>query len=162
MFSCHIVNNKRNDSKNAFNIDSIKKEELRITLIDDTSQISWIAGNFLSFWTPSTNQLNVIDSITQQTIKENKKEYYKRLTPSTFKNYFRQFSCYIDKNGDSIVFINAMCEIRLNPEPDLKGNYRADWQHEIITVKDGGECFWCLWINFTKRKSTKFVVNGEA
>jgi len=160
-FSCHTIDK---GNRNAFDLDSIQKERLRITLINDSTQIKWTIKEYIGFWSPSENQMSIIDSIISKGIGDQNRKY-RRLNTTSYKDYFRQFVCYVQPGGDSIVYVNAICRVNDNPMEDDSGNLysvREDWQHELIRVKDGGDCFWCIWINFSKKKYQKLVVNGMA
>lgn len=161
-FSCSKKAERR---VSAFYLDSIAKEKQKITLINDTSQIKWIVSDYKSFWSPTTNQFSEIDSILVKAIKEKAGPPQKRLNINTYKGYYRQYVCCVLANGDSIVYLNAICRVEDEPVEDKKGKLffkRDDWQHDIIQVKDGGDCFWHIWINYSKRNYKYLIVNGEA
>lgn len=154
------------ETLSAFSIDSIEKEELRITLINDSNQVHYfIDDDYISFWSPTKSQMNEIDTIIINGIRENSKDYYNNLSPNTYNDYYRQYVCYILPDGDSIAFINAICRITEHPVEDKHGQYyfiKDDWQHNLIYVMDGGDCFWRIWVNFSKKKYLRFIVNGVA
>lgn len=142
-------------------LDSLKREELKITFINDSTQTKYLADSFVSFWTPTQNQLVMTDSIVKQAIRENGKDYYSHLKPDSLKQYYRQYICYIDAKGDSIAFINAFLKIDFLPLPgDVRK--RDDWQFNLIKVLDGGDRYWQIWINFSEKRYYNFNVNGEA
>jgi hypothetical protein len=146
-------------------LDSLQSEELKITFINDTAVTKWYIDSMQSFWIPSQSNLNEIDSIIARAIAENKNKHFKYLNSNSIKDYYRQCICHINNDGDSIVYINALCHFMNLPVFDDKNNIttvRPDWQHYIIRVHDGGDCFWSIWINLTKRKYFNFRVNGHA
>ena len=155
---CTHKNVKKSES---IELDSLKREELKITIINDSAQVKYIADSFVLFWIPTQNQLDLIDSIGKQAIKENGKDYYRHLKPDSLKHYYRQYICYTDSNGDSIAFINAFLKNIFLPLP---GDIRKidDWQYYLIEVNDGGENYWRIFINITKKRYYNFNVNGEA
>jgi hypothetical protein len=160
--SCNKFNH---GDKLAFDLDSLEKEELKITLINDTTQIRWIIKDYKSFWSPTNDQMNSIDSIIVKGIQENQRDFYRRLNPASYKSYYRQYVCYTLANGDSMVYIRAICEVGDYPMEDKNGQLyfkRNDWQNKFQTVMDGGDCYWHIWINFTKRKYLRFIVHGLA
>ncbi|MDP4208039.1 MAG: hypothetical protein Q8928_04410 [Bacteroidota bacterium] len=161
-FSC---NNKGRQSESALYLDSIAKEKQRITFINDTSQIKWFIKDQRSFWTPSKDQISEIDSILVKAIREQTKPYHKLLNVNTFKDFYRQYVCCVLANGDSIVYINAICRVGDHPVEDKNGKLffkRNDWQHDIIHVMNGGDCFWQIWINYSKKNYKYLIVNGLA
>lgn len=64
--------------------------------------------------------------------------------------YKYQLSPFLNEKGEKEVWINSFCEAREN------------WKTQIITVEDGGSCYFNLFINLTQNSYTKFYVNGEA
>jgi hypothetical protein len=100
--------------------------------------------------------MTLVDTLTVLGIKSLEHEY-NRLSIKSFRDYYRQYVCYIQPDGDSIVFINAVCNIWFDPM-----GIREDWQNNIIMVMDGGDCFWSTLINFTKKRNIRLVVNGMA
>jgi len=152
--------------KNDMALDTLKFNKFpiftnKITIINDSTQSKYIADSFTSFWVPTQNQLDTIDSIIEQAIRENGKDYYKYLKPDSVKQYYRQYICYTDTKGDSIAFINAFLKIDFLPLPgDVRK--RDDWRYNLIKVFDGGDRYWQIWINFSKKRYYNFHVNGEA
>lgn len=157
-----IINGcKQNSQENKtpdFQFDSIH------TVISDTSQLKWIARDLNSLWIPNTNDLNKTESILRSAIKENINEYWSLLDSVTFKKYYRQYTFYTNSNNDSIVFINAFCRL-MNIPIDSAGTWIQrpyDWKNTFMMVNDGGDCFWSIKINLTRKEYFDFMVNGEA
>lgn len=145
--------------------DSLKREELKLTFINDSIQVKSITSDYRSFWTPSQNQTYLVDSIAIKAINDNPKNQHRFLKPGSYKDFYKQFVCFIDSKGDSIVFINAFCRVGNHVEFNKDKNptmLRFDWQHYLYLVDDGGDCFWVIYINWTKRKCVRFTVNGFA
>jgi hypothetical protein len=145
--------------------DSLKREELMATIINDSTDTKFFDLDIKGFWIPSQNQLDLVDSIIISAIKTNYKKENKYLRPGSFKEYYKQYVCFIDCNGDSMVFMNAFCEVRYFTVLDKNSSSprkREDWQHNLRFVFDGGDCFWNIIIKLTKRKYIRFSVNGYA
>jgi hypothetical protein len=66
------------------------------------------------------------------------------------EKYKRQYIVVKNSKGEKEVWINCMCSTRKN------------WQKELIIVKDGGNCYFNLKINLTKKKYYDLGVNGGA
>ena len=158
LVSCIHKEAKKNE---LIKLDSLKREELKITIINDSLQTNRFAKEFISFWIPTYNQIDTINSIIRKAIKANNKEYDIHLKPDSLKSYYRQYVCYTEANGDSIAFINAFLKIDFRHLPG-DGRKRDDWQYYLIRVKDGGEFYWHIKVNLTKKKYYNFVVNGDA
>ena len=67
------------------------------------------------------------------------------------KRYNRQFIPVYNKKGEKEVWIHCFCMI--------SGN---SWKKDVVWVKYGGNCFFSLKINLTKKTYYDFGVNGEA
>jgi hypothetical protein len=134
------------------------------TVISDTSQLKWIVRDLNSLWIPNTNDLNMTESILKSAIKENINEYWSLLDTVTFKKYYRQYTFYTTSNNDSIIFINAFCRVMSIPV-DSAGTWIQrpyDWKNTFMMVNDGGDCFWSIKINLSRKAYFDFMVNGEA
>ena len=66
------------------------------------------------------------------------------------KSYKRQYIAFYNKLGEKEVWVNCIC------------NASKDWQHKLVTVKDGGNCYFNLKINLTRDFNYDFYVNGSA
>jgi hypothetical protein len=109
--------------------------------------------------------MNLIDTILLKAIVDDNGRNFTRTKADSYKEYYRQYVCFVKENGDSIVYINALCKIFEGPIHDDNDSLRwvrLDWQHHLIEVDDGGPCFWRIWINVTKREYFNFMVNGVA
>jgi hypothetical protein len=151
-YSC--IPNKADHNTRAFS-DSIRSESLKYTILSDSGNIP----QKTTIWTPTANQIDTIASILRSGLK-GYSDKTGHLQFYNLSNYYRQFVCYVN-GGDSIVFINAFCQVDETENGQLK-LYRFDWQHEFLHVKDGGNCYWQAIINFSKKKVESFSVNGDA
>lgn len=67
------------------------------------------------------------------------------------KGYKRQYFPYKDVNGEKIVYINCFC---------IKWGVFAHWKEVEESVDDGGNCYFQMKINLTKKNYFDFFVNG--
>ena len=149
----------------AIDADSLRREKLKVTIINDSIESRSIIDGKCSFWTPKEKHLRKIDSIVTSAIKTNYKDRYRHLKPDSLNEYYRQYVCFIDIHGDSIVYINAVCTIDIHMIIDKSNKVnriRDDWQHHLINVDDGGDCYWSVYVNLTKNKYFRFSINGIA
>ncbi len=54
--------------------------------------------------------------------------------------------------GEKEVWVNCFCSVQ----------YMDYWKKQVVFVKDGGNCFFNVKINITKKSFSDFEVNGEA
>jgi hypothetical protein len=160
--SCNKI---KTDNNTTVELDSLQKEELRITFINDSTQMHLVSDKYTSFWRPTWIQLDTIDSILVHSISEIKDRHLYYLKVDSLKNYYRQYVCYKDSVGDSIIFVNAMYHLNYLPQLGETINSKPKkqlWQKFIITVNDGGDSYWRIWINYSKKKQFRFIINGDA
>ncbi len=132
------------------------------TTISDKSQINIDANNFNGYWNPTVNDYRKIEVVLETAINTDKQDYIEKLTSENSKFYYRQYLFYLDKNNDSIAYINALCGLLKAPY-DSSGvivNKTMDWKNKFITVNDGGDCYWSIRINMSKDNYSNFLVNG--
>lgn len=132
------------------------------TTISDTSQIGLKPNDFNGYWNANKIDYRRIESVLEQAIKTDKQDYIERLTPESSKLYYRQYLFYLNKDNDSLAFINALCEL-LNAPYDSCGvviNRPMDWRNKFIHVNDGGDCYWSIVVNMSKNNYDNFFVNG--
>lgn len=63
--------------------------------------------------------------------------------------YWRQYVGYVNTKGERVVWVNAYCD----SAPPERG---------IHFVRDGGDCYWQVKMNLTRKKIYDLSINGEA
>ncbi len=66
------------------------------------------------------------------------------------RKYKQQFIVVMTPKGEKVVWINFFC------------CQWSNWKKQLVSVKDGGNCFFNLKINLTKNKYYDLMVNGDA
>ena len=72
--------------------------------------------------------------------------------PTDLTEYYRQYVPAINQDGEKVVWINFFCG-----KPETK-----TWKTNIISVRDGGNCYFNLKVNLSKKKYYDYRVNGIA
>lgn len=67
-------------------------------------------------------------------------------------NYKRQLVMVTNAKGEKVVWVNCFCR---------EGN-QASWRRRIIEVDDGGNCYFNIKFNLTRRTWYDMIVNGVA
>lgn len=68
------------------------------------------------------------------------------------KRYYRQYIVVYNKRGEKEVWVNCFCNIQsLN-----------SWREKAVIVMGGGNCFFNVRINLTRKSYSDFMVNGLA
>ncbi|HEX2629121.1 MAG TPA: hypothetical protein VHM26_08920 [Chitinophagaceae bacterium] len=65
--------------------------------------------------------------------------------------YRRQIVATYNEKGEKVVWVNCLCR-----------EFGGRWRKEIISVYDGGSCFFNITINLTTKTFYEFTVNGVA
>ncbi|HZZ75619.1 MAG TPA: hypothetical protein VFE04_06795 [Puia sp.] len=68
------------------------------------------------------------------------------------KRYYRQYVVVYNKRGEKEVWVNCFCNIQ------SPGN----WREKPVIVMGGGNCFFNVRINLTRKSYSDFMVNGLA
>jgi hypothetical protein len=153
LISCHNSNHLAVQNNDNFS-------DTSIAVISDTNQTKFYIGNS-PLWIPTQNQIYTIDSIMRETTKDSL--IVGRILD--FDRFYKQYICYKDTLGDSIIYISGFCHIPSSPEMDSIGNWRMtphDWKRNFLRVDDGGPCFWQMKINLTRKKYFNYMINGYA
>jgi hypothetical protein len=102
--------------------------------------------------TLSEKEIELTENLLKSAIKEHNRNIKNALfTIKEFKNYKRQLIPIINEKGEKEVWVNCFCD-----KPDKL------WRKEIILVFDGGNCYFNLKINLTKKTFYQISVNGYA
>jgi hypothetical protein len=96
---------------------------------------------------------DTIDVLKKAVIENNSKAKKERSVASA-DNYNLQFVSVVNDQKQKIIWINALCR--------NSNSYDDKWKKSIIRVKDGGSCYFNLYINLTEKSYENFIVNGES
>lgn len=68
-----------------------------------------------------------------------------------FNNYIRQYVGFIDKEGNIMIWINMINDGSISA---------SEFSEDIVMVFDGGNNYWSIFINITKKSFFGLSVNG--
>jgi hypothetical protein len=68
------------------------------------------------------------------------------------KRYYRQYVVVFNKRGEKEVWVNCFCNIQS----------QENWREKAVIVMGGGNCFFNVRINLTRKSFSDFMVNGLA
>lgn len=107
-------------------------------------------------YTTTEEDIAAVEKILRENldyIKTNQPDYSYSISDN-LDNYLRQYAGFINKDGEKVVWVNFLCD---------DGYINISSLHEsILTVLDGGSCFWSVKVNIAKRKLYDMRVNGVA
>ncbi|WP_277017325.1 hypothetical protein [Flavobacterium lindanitolerans] len=137
------------------------RTDKKATIINQSEYINWIAGKEYKPLTPTQSELEQIDIILQDALSKGEFYFLKEQTLKELKNRYRQYICYINGNGDKIVYVNSFCKIPTIYDDDGKAKL-LDWKNEMVDTADGGSCYWNMKINLTKNTYYELIINGNS
>jgi hypothetical protein len=142
-----------------------------IAIIPFETSFHWIFENCENFkpTSLSTDDLSTIEEILKECLAmynaamEKQFEDCKNKRPELvlekkdfvigIENYKRQYIPVINGCGEKEVWVNCFCDYF---EKDF------DWKTKIVSVEDGGNCYFNLKINLSTGKYYDFMVNGRS
>jgi len=73
------------------------------------------------------------------------------ISRKTLKKYARQYFGFENKEGDIIIWINMLYK---------KNVSKSELSKDIVSVQDGGDYYWSIYVNVTKKYIYKLEING--
>ncbi len=113
--------------------------------------ISKILGN-------NYERFDLSQSETAKTINILENKLSKQVDNNEIKilpEYLIQFFGYINENNEKIVWSNFFCSSFYN-------NSSVNYLEELISVDDGGNCYFNVKVNLEKEEIFDLIINGEA
>ncbi len=116
----------------------------------DSSYHKWI----FKFSTPADltpDDLAQIEKLVNQAVKKNNSKQKESRQIKDLSEYKYQYVAVFNRDNEKEVWVNAFCNA-----------FETDWKKEIVSVKDGGSCYFNLKINLSSSTFYDLSVNGEA
>ena len=111
---------------------------------------SWLVGNN-DLWTPSVDNILKLEEKLPEYLSQNSSQFFHE--PPVWQRldeYQRQY-IGLERGGRHMIYGNYFCD-----------NLGLDWQHKIVIVEDGGECFFQFEYEVESELFIKLLVNGES
>ena len=98
----------------------------------------------------NVNDTTMVDSIIVKIIEESNREDLGIESRSLLENnqYYKQILPFKSKEGKKMIWINCFCE------------YNSFWKSKIITVDDGGSCYFQVLISAEEKTYSDLKING--
>jgi hypothetical protein len=139
--------------------EAIKNTELQLPprkiSVDTTDGDKYIAilqlDDSKSIVNLSDNEIKIIESLLREQVEIYNGKFDKKRIDLRY--YKRQYFPQIDENGDKLIGIFCFCTVEENNK----------WKtEEMESPNDGGECYFHVLINISKKAVIYFQANGEA
>ena len=159
--SCHPQQEVNNDDAT-----KVLPYAERYTYLTDTAETKWLAEPFAKFWQPTDAQKKIMENLAIGHIAAHSTPDQTKLRNEPFARYYRQYMAYVSQEGDSIMNINAECWLWRYDDPKWELDSTTyltgirEWKEKSTVTDDGGDCFWTMEINYSKRNVITFSVNA--
>ncbi|MDO3627372.1 hypothetical protein [Mucilaginibacter sp. BT774] len=101
----------------------------------------------------SEGDITTIEKLIDKSVQKYNKRAKKYLLIKNLSGYYKQFIIVTNATGEKEVWANCFCDV-------FPQNF--SWKKKILSVFDGGSCFFQLKINLTTKRIYDFSVNGVA
>ena len=127
---------------------------------DSLEYVPWVVEDFRSVVLTSS-EINLVDSLFQdfKTKSNNGDTTIQAMGEIGLMDYKRQYLPALNDNDEKIVWINCLC-VNGSNLPHFSSNNPDRWDEEVIIVKDGGNCYFSVFLNLTTQRFEKLMVNG--
>ena len=104
-------------------------------------------------YTPTKQDIKLCEEILRRDIDEliSSLNLSTSISSKTLKKYARQYVGFKNKDGDIIIRVYML---------DKRDYTKAELSKDIISVYDGGESFWKIFVDITKKNLYKLEING--
>ncbi|WP_162944995.1 hypothetical protein [Flavisolibacter nicotianae] len=141
-------------SNSATNREKLSFDTTKIAIIPYDTTYYWVLKNTLPIELKQ-DDLQIIDSLLSDCIQAHniKQDATKEFSEYIdLRKYKLQYLPFADKKGRRMVYVNGFC--------DFEGfDY---WKRSLVTVNDGGICFFQVSINLSMVKYERLYTNGYA
>lgn len=108
-------------------------------------------------FTPTKEEIFEAEKALKSKLKEANRnlenQYNSPIIHRNLKKYKRQYSGYINGNGEKVLYINSLWK---------KNEEETKWLQQIIMVSDGGSYYWNIEYNLNTDELINLSVNGSA
>lgn len=136
----------------------------RHVILNNLNLVGWLKDSICNSFKPSETDYRKAEKILLEGLKSEKEKDSLTLDSINIRNYYRQYVFFTKTTGDSMVYINGFCKLLKQPVDSCNIIIwnPIDWKKTLIIVEDGGDCYWRILINLTKKNFDFFMINGVA
>ena len=160
--SCYVSDN--NKQRQLIEEITPSLDDIRSVILTNSEYNKWLLKNYgYETWTPGKDDILIIENVIDHAIENDEFDFLEEPVKKYVDGYYKQYIPYINKEGDRVILLNALCELFEAPPSHEEANQewkKIDWKNEYIAVDDGGWCYWHVTINVDKQEYEDFVVNG--
>lgn len=129
--------------------------EADYTVLETGENMEWLFGKGYSEWIPDNEVIDYTLKKIDTCFYDQSRGTANRLLNMKPNDYCMQFVGAINSKGEKLLWVNSFCKKQ-------KNNF-MDWKEKLVSVEDGGKCFYNVLFNLTnKNEPYKLLVNGNA
>lgn len=105
-------------------------------------------------YTPTKEDIIYAEKLIKDSIDiflKNEYPYKTAINGKTIRGYKRQYIGFIDKDNNKVIWINFLRNKTIKDK---------ELSYDVITVLDGAEDYWNIYVNISKNKLFKISING--
>ena len=127
---------------------------------DSLEYVPWVVKDFKSV-VLTRDEIKLVNRLFQdfQSKSNNGDSTIQAMGEIGLMNYKRQYLPVMNRYQEKMVWINCFCEKGSNL-PHFSSNNPDQWQEEVIIVKDGGNCYFSVFLNLNTENFEQLMVNG--
>lgn len=135
-------------------------DNFRVLHKDSLEYAPWVVKDFKSI-VLTDDEIKIVNSLFQdfKSRSNNGDTTIQAMGQIGLMDYKKQYLPVMNGNGEKIVWINCFC-VNGSNLPHFSSNNPNKWGEEVIIVKDGGNCYFSLFLNLNTGKFDQLVVNG--
>ena len=122
------------------------------TIIPASEKMEWAFGRNYKPFTPTMDDIQAAEDILQACYNKEVTGTVNPFFGRKLEDYYRQFIGGEKENGEKIIYINCFCY--------AIDEYFKKWKTDLIVVDDGGNCFFNVKANLSKKEYYELMVNG--
>jgi len=138
----------------------LTKLDDKMTIIKKSSYTKFMIGKDYTLWKTNDDDLKKVDKLLVSAIDDGRFFFLEKNQLSEIKKYYRQYLCYVNENGEKIIFINSFCDLS-DYVDDYSQKTKLNWKKDMLNVADGGDCYWNIKININTNEYFELKINMQ-
>jgi len=110
--------------------------------------------NTKSHYTPTIQDIQEVETILIDNIDVFASKFNPNMTKKNLKKYVRQYFGFINEDNEIVIYVNFLKNIDQNQK--LKIN------KEFLSILDGGDDYWQVYINIIRKKLFGLTINSKS
>lgn len=137
-----------------------KTDQFSVLIMDSLEYIPWVVKDFKGI-TLTDEEIHVVDSlfIDFKDKSNNGDSMIQAMGEIGAMDYRRQYLPVVNAKNEKLIWINCFCVLGTYL-PHFSSTSPGKWKREVIIIKDGGNCFFSVFLNLNDGRFYQLMVNG--